>query len=79
MTSGIKFTGKKSKSPIATSIQKAERRFRDLTITIRQKDQNIHESNEPEDAIVEIMERQLELNIQPEREITELTIAIAGL
>jgi hypothetical protein len=26
-----------------------------------------------------MMERQLELNIQPERKITELTIAIAGL
>jgi hypothetical protein len=65
------------------SIQEVEWRLADLTITIRQKDQDIHESNEKlrqaEDAIVEMMERQLELNIQREREITELTIAIAGL
>jgi hypothetical protein len=65
------------------SIQETERRPRDLTITIRQNDQDICESNEKlrqaEDAIVEMMERQLERNIQREREITELTIAIAGV
>jgi chromosome segregation ATPase len=65
------------------SIQEAERRLGDLTIAIRQKKQDIHKSNEKlrqtEDAIVEMIERQLELNIQREREITELTIAIAGL
>jgi chromosome segregation ATPase len=65
------------------SIQEAERRLGDFTITISQKDQDIHESNEKirqaEDAIVKMMERQLELNIQRERDVTELTIAIAGL
>jgi DNA repair exonuclease SbcCD ATPase subunit len=65
------------------SYQETERRLGDFTITIRQKDQDIHESNEKfrqaEDTIVEMMERQLELNIQRECEITELAIAIAGL
>jgi hypothetical protein len=83
MTSGIQFTRKKQFSNCNKSIQEAERRFGDLTTTIRQKDQDIHESNEKfrqaEDSIVEMMERQLELNIQREREITEPTIVIAGL
>jgi predicted RNase H-like nuclease (RuvC/YqgF family) len=47
------------------------------------QNQDIDESNkklrQAEDAIVEMMERYLELKIQRECEITELTIAIAGL
>jgi predicted RNase H-like nuclease (RuvC/YqgF family) len=47
------------------------------------KDQDIRESHEKlsqaEPVIVEMMEQQLELNVQREREISELTIAIKGL
>jgi hypothetical protein len=83
MTSRKKFTGKKSKSPIAPRAFKKQNGGSETPLTIRQKDQDIHESNgklrQAEHAIVEMTERQLELNIQREREINELTIVIAGL
>jgi predicted RNase H-like nuclease (RuvC/YqgF family) len=64
-------------------IQEAEQSVGELTLIIREKDQGIRESHEKlsqaEHAIVEMMEQELELNVQREREISELTIAIEGL
>jgi septal ring factor EnvC (AmiA/AmiB activator) len=64
-------------------IHEAERGVGELTLIIREKDQNIRESHEKlsqaEHAIVEMMEQQLELNVQREHENRELTIAMDGL
>jgi AmiR/NasT family two-component response regulator len=52
-------------------------------VTIHQKDRHIRKNNEKltqaEDAIVEITEQQLELNIRRPREISELATVIEGL
>jgi predicted RNase H-like nuclease (RuvC/YqgF family) len=64
-------------------IHEAERSVGELTLIIREKDQDIHKSHEKlsqaEHAIVEMMEQQLELNVRREREISELTIVIEEL
>jgi hypothetical protein len=65
------------------TIHEAERSVGELTLIIREKDQDIRESHEKlsqaEQAIVEMMEQQLELNVRRESEISELMIAIEGL
>jgi hypothetical protein len=64
-------------------IHEAERSVGELTLIIREKDQDIRGSHEKlsqaEHAILEMMEQQLELNVRREREISEFTIAIEGL
>jgi chromosome segregation ATPase len=64
-------------------IHEVERSVREFTFIIREKSQDIRESDEKlsqaEHTIVEMMEQQLELNVRREREISELTIAIEGL
>jgi chromosome segregation ATPase len=65
------------------TIHEAERSVGELTLIIREKNQDIRESHEKlsqaEHVIVEMMKQQLELNVRRECEISELTIAIDGL
>jgi chromosome segregation ATPase len=64
-------------------IHEAEHSVGKLTLIIREKDQDIHESHEKlsqaEHTFVEMMGQQLELNVRRECESSELTIPIEGL
>jgi predicted RNase H-like nuclease (RuvC/YqgF family) len=64
-------------------IHETEGSVGELTLIIREKDQDIREDHkklsQAENAIVQMIEEKLELNVRREREINELTIAINGL